>query len=104
MTDERSMEHEEGVVRAFVVPHKRRRLVELLAKPKRRADVLRTLAHFRDLDLRFAQRVLPSAGPDELLAELRSRAAPVTYYVISQDQRLDGCFLPLSEALASIYG
>jgi len=41
------IEHEAAFVRAFIIARKQERLAELLAKPKRRRDVLRTLAILR---------------------------------------------------------
>jgi hypothetical protein len=51
------IEHEAAFIRAFIVPAKQERLVELLGRPKRRQDVLRTLYHFTDLDPRFISRI-----------------------------------------------
>ena len=41
------IEHEAAFVRAFIIARKQERFAELLAKPKRRRDVLRTLAILR---------------------------------------------------------
>lgn len=41
-----------------VVVGRRERFVELLGKPNRRRDILRTLYHFADLDPRFIRRTL----------------------------------------------
>ena len=51
------IEHEAAFIRAFIIAAKQERLVELLAKPKRRHDVLKTLFHFTDLDPRFLTKV-----------------------------------------------
>jgi hypothetical protein len=98
-------EHEESFVRAFVVPAKRQRLVELLSKPKRRKNVLDTLAHFTDLDPRF-QIPIPSFAQSAPAIEglLRGRGAPGECYVISESAALDGRFLALAEALRLIVG
>jgi hypothetical protein len=98
-------EHEEPLVRAFVVRPKQERMIDLLAKPKRRRDVLLTLAHFHDLDPRFAVRV-PDAqqSRSEILKLLRARGAPADCYIISEKSDLDGHTLPLDAALDAVVG
>lgn len=104
MTDE-SSEHETAFVRAFVIPQKRARLLDLLANPKRRFNVLETLSHFRDLDQRFARRLSPSEqSPTTILAVLKSRGAPQGCYLISEEPQLDGKTMPLQQALERIVG
>jgi len=98
-------EHEELLVRAFVVRPKQERMIELLAKPKRRRDILMTLPHFHDLDPRFAVRV-PNAqqSSSEILKLLRTRGAPADCYVVSEKIDLDGQTLPLEAALDAVVG
>jgi hypothetical protein len=96
-------EHEAALIRAFVIPGKRARLVELLSKPKRRKDVLRSLAHFGDLDPRFQLPIPPSEQSAAAIEKhLRARGAPADCYVISEDAALDARTLLLSDALRSI--
>ena len=70
------LEQEAAFIRAFIIPSKRERLVELLGKPKRRQAVLSTLYHFADLDPRFISRV-PAAddSAEGIDALLRSKGA-----------------------------
>ena len=98
-------DHEELLVRAFVARPKQERLIELLAKPKRRRDILMTLPHFHDLDPRFAVRV-PSAqqSSSEILKLLRARGAPADCYILSEKKALDGQTLPLDAALDAVVG
>ncbi len=91
------MDPESEFVRAFVLPAKRARLVELLQNPKRRAKVLASLDHFCDLDPRF-QVEIPSS---EQSAE---RGAPSVCHLISSDRGLDGRDFPLLEALVHVMG
>jgi hypothetical protein len=99
------LKREAALIRAFVVPSKRERLVELLGKPKRRRDVLRTLYHFADLDPRFISRVPTRDGSAEgIEALLRSKGAPDLCYVISTDSALDGKTVTLGTALTQIHG
>jgi hypothetical protein len=95
--------HEEAFVRAFIVPRKRARYVELLRK--RRSRVTRELPHFRDLDPRFAEQVAPPLqSADRIESLLRQRHAPAICHVISQDQGIDGECLALGEALEIVVG
>jgi hypothetical protein len=99
------LEHEAAFIRAFISPSKRERLVELLGKPKRRPDVLRTLYHFADLDPRFISRVSARDDTAEgIEALLRSKGAPDLCYVISTDSALDGKTVTLRAALTQIHG
>ena len=72
-----NIDHEAAFIRAFIIAPKHQRLVELLAKPKRRRDVLKTLYHFKDLDSRFMTKVPPAEQTASALeALLRARGAP----------------------------
>jgi hypothetical protein len=85
-----NLELEVAFIRAFIIPSKRARLVELLGKPKRRRDVLRTLHHFADLDPRFISSVSARDDTAEgIEALLRSKGAPGPCYIISTDSALD---------------
>ena len=99
------IEHEAAFIRAFIIAATQERLVELLAKPKRRRDVLATLYHFKDLDQRFISRI-PSADDSAqgIEAILRSKGAPELCYAISTDSDLDGRTVPLRAALTRIHG
>ena len=100
-----NIDHEVAFVRAFIVAAKQERLVELLAKPKRRRDVLRTLYHFRDLDRRFMTKVPPAeqtaSGIETLL---RARGASELCHAISTDESLDGKTVSLRDAITRITG
>src|SRR2546426_1322176 len=99
------VEHEESLIRAFVRPERRPRLLELLGSSKGRAKLRASLAHFRDLDLRFAQLVPPSNHHAlEIEATLRAKGAPDTCHVLSESAALDGRDMPLGSALAEIVG
>ena len=99
------LEQETAFIRAFIIPTKRERFVELLGRPKRRRDVLRTLYHFGDLDPRFINRI-PAAedSAEGIEALLRSKGAPDLCYAISTASDLDGRTVALREALTQIHG
>jgi hypothetical protein len=78
--------HEEALIKAFIVKAKHERMISLLANPRRRDAVLRTFAHFRDLDPRWAHRFDPSLhNPSSIEQLLRSKGAPSICYAISED-------------------
>jgi hypothetical protein len=99
------LEQEAALIRAFIVPAKQERLVELLGRPRRRQDVLRTLYHFADLDPRFISRI-PAAedSAEGIEVLLRSKGAPDLCYAISTDRDLDGRTVPLRVALTRTHG
>jgi hypothetical protein len=87
---------EEATIRAFIVPAKRDRYVELLANEKRRANFLDCLNHYRDIDERYASEVPSSADAVSLL---RDRGAPDVCRVISDCRETDGREMPLADAV-----
>jgi hypothetical protein len=98
-------EHEEALIRAFILPKRQRRYLELLPKPERRPDVTRELAHFKHLDMRFAVPIPPShGGLDRTLSILKSKGAEDICYVISENDELDGKEMALKEAVCAILG
>ncbi len=90
---------EEELIRAFIVLHRRERLLKLLATPKGRKKLLHQLHHFDDLDLRFAHRIAPSEQTiDNIHHVLKAKGAPDTCYLVGGDD-LDGRTLNLRDAL-----
>src|SRR6516225_10054328 len=45
-----SVNHEDWLVKAFIPPHRQERFLEIVAKPKKRAKLLKELYHFDDLN------------------------------------------------------
>ena len=98
-------EAESLFVSTFIRKEKRNRLKELLPHPKRRAKVLSTLDHFRDLDERFATLIPDSEQSTDLIySRLIKLGAPAECHLISSNQNWDGIKLPLFEALNTIIG
>jgi hypothetical protein len=74
---------EEALIRAFVVPGRREQLLRRVSNPKTRARVLEKLAHFYDLDPRFAHRIPPKDQHLERIYDLlREKGAPSTCHVM----------------------
>lgn len=105
-TPQRSqIEHEQALVRAFIIPAKRARIGELLANPRRRETILKTLDHFRDFDSRCVRQI-PAAkqSASGIATILRNLRAPDLCYVISTRPDLDSHELPLMDVLNEIHG
>ena len=98
-------EHERQLIRAFILPQRQGRYLELLAKPKRRKDIVDALAHFKHLDMRYAVQIPgPQRRASGILELLQSKGAPETCYAVSEDSELDGKEISLTDALGSIVG
>ena len=99
------MNHEEELVKAFFVPTKRERYLEMIAKPKKRKKFLLELPHFKALDPRYCFAI-PNVEhtAEQIAAFLTSRGAPFSCWVTSEDSDLDGKAMPLLEALKEVLG
>jgi hypothetical protein len=98
-------EHERGLVQAFFLPRRRGRYLELLARPGRRGDVLRGLAHFKHLDpRRIVQIAARFQHARDILTILKEKGAPEICYGISEWGEVDGKSLPLLDALQMVVG
>jgi hypothetical protein len=96
---------EATLVSTFVIANKRKRLIEILANPKRRVRATATLAHFHDLDPSAVIRLQDDAQTPALIElALRSRGAGDTCHVISENRAIDGKRLPLKSALEHVVG
>jgi hypothetical protein len=97
--------HERAIVEAFIRPEIRERYMTLLAHPKRRSSITERLTSIKDFE---PSCLVAIAGAEQhaeaLFANLRSRGAPATCYVISGDKDLDARELRLEDALAATVG
>jgi len=97
--------HEHQLVRCFFLPDRQYRYLELLADPKRRPEVLKEFAHFKDLDPQWAAALPANCNrPITVLKLLQSKGAPARCYVTSESRHLDGKEMDLLEALKSVVG
>ena len=101
----RARDHEEAVIKAFVVPDKQERFLGFISNAKRRDKFLRELAHFRHLNPRFITPI-PTRDhtPGALVSLLRGKGTGETCWVISEWERLDGREMSLESALSEIVG
>jgi hypothetical protein len=98
-------DHEKGLVQAFFLPQRQERYLELLARPKRRRDVLRELAHFKHLDPRRIIQITPQfQHAKDIFTILRQKGAPEMCHAFSEWGELDGKSLPLLDALKMVVG
>jgi hypothetical protein len=99
------MDHEEAVIRAFILPNKRERYLDVLAHPKRRAKFIAELAHFKHLDPMFALSIPGSqSNPVSLHKLLVAKGAGPKCWVISENSELDGREMELESALKETIG
>jgi hypothetical protein len=99
------MTPEEQFVRAFVLPGRQRRLLALLASPKKRRKLTDILAHFADLDPRFAIHIPPAQQKASTIEKmLRERGAPDMCFAFSENKELDGRVMPLGDAIEAVVG
>jgi len=98
-------EREMATLTAFTLGSKHERYSELLRTKRGREKVRLSLDHFGDLNLSYCKRV-PAAEqtPSGVLALLQKLGAPVSCYVLSSNNEVDGQELELEEALNRIIG
>lgn len=99
------MNHEEELIKAFFVPTKRERYLEMIAKPRKRKKFLLELSHFKALDPRYCFAV-PKVEhtAEQIAAFLTRKGATPSCWVTSEDSDLDGKEMPLLEALKKVVG
>lgn len=84
------------MIRAFVIPTKRERLLALFGSANRRKQAVEMLNHFQGWDTRWSEGVSTSA---DVLRLLRNAGAAVECHIISDDPSLDGRNTPLHDAV-----
>ena len=99
------MNHEEELIKAFFVPTKRERYLEMIANPRKRKKFLLELSHFKALDPRYCFAV-PKVEhtAEQIAAFLTRKGAMPSCRIMSEDSDLDGKELPLLEALKKVVG
>jgi hypothetical protein len=99
------IEHTSALVRAFLAPERQDRYLALLRSARGREKLRARLAHFRDLDRRFARPISPAEHTSASITRLlRARGAPAMCVVLAEDPALDGREVPLEEALSAVVG
>src|SRR5271156_1982067 len=99
------MNHEEAVIRAFILPTKQERYLEFLTRPKGRAKFIAALAHFKNLNPKFTLRIPGNQrNPVSLHKLLVAKGAGPKSWVISENRELDGREMNLEAALKETVG
>lgn len=94
---------EEAFVRAFIVPDKQDRYLQLLASPSRRKKILGVLYHSLDTISQRATRIENRDHTSERVEQLlRRKGAGPACYLISPETELDQQEMPLREALETL--
>ena len=100
-----TLAHEIALISAFIIRERRQRMIEMLQNPKRRIKLLQRLAHFGDLDSRFAHRIPSNQQSAISIGELlKQKGALETCHIISENTDIDGKDLPLLDVLLEIVG
>jgi hypothetical protein len=99
------MDPSQSIITAFIRPERAPRYLSLLANRNGREKLRGKLAHFADLNPRFAQPVTGSEGtPQALERILKAKGAPERCYCLSENVELDDQELPLRSALERVIG
>jgi hypothetical protein len=99
--------HEEKLIKSFLLPERQSRYLVLLSssKPKNRLKLCSYLAHCRDIDMRFAFRILPKQqNIDDIYMCLKEKGAADTCHVLSENIQIDNLEVPLKKALEETIG
>ena len=107
-------EHEQGVIKAFVLHEKQERFLTFLSKSKTRKKLTNELADSRCFDPRFATPIPWKVDPDRGLWQrhvqgienihglLKARGAGENCWAISEDSTLDGKEVDLESVLDKV--
>jgi hypothetical protein len=96
---------ESAIVRAFIKPSRRRRMLTLLETEKGRAKATLLLAHSIELDPRYSSRITGTQRKAPIIAAtLTQLGAPIECYAWSELDTVDGRTLGLEEALEEVVG
>ncbi len=99
------MNHEEAVVKAFILPARQERYLEFLKSSKNRKKFTSVLAHFKHLDPKFATRIPGNqSNPSALVKLLTAKGAVSKCWVISENADVDGKEIDLETALKETVG
>jgi hypothetical protein len=99
------MNHEEATIKAFIRQNRQERCLRFLSDPKRRRKFTAELAHFRDLNVKYALRIPPNQHDSASVFKLLfSMGAGSKGSVISENPNLDGREMDLDVALKETIG
>jgi hypothetical protein len=97
------MDHETAFVKTFIKREKWARYLQLLGNRKRRSEILIRLNNKLDYLPALALEVPEDQDyPEALERLLLARGAPARCHVLVNGLRIDGCEIPLREALNTV--
>jgi hypothetical protein len=97
--------HERLFIATFVDPSRRQRWAEFLGNKGRRELFLTRLADSRDLIRSLMRPIEPSAkNAKQIIDQLNRWRIPDHCHIISQCKELDGCEMPVKEAINEVFG
>jgi hypothetical protein len=102
-----NLDDEKSFIMKFGLKHVRNRIAEMLEKEtlKKRGKLRLLLPHSAIFDPKWIHNIPKKRQhPDEIYELLKGRNAPSVCHIISAIRRLDGCEMPLKEALDQIVG
>jgi hypothetical protein len=92
------------LIATFVIPNRRDRYLRLLQSARGRGKLRQGLAHFKDLDPRYAAKLSGDQDASAIAATLFAKGAPPTCYALSEASRIDDRELSLETALMEVVG
>ena len=97
-------EHEQGVIKAFVLHEKQERFLTFLSKSKTRKKLTQELADFRCFDPRFATPIPWKGvqGIENIHGLLKAKGAGNSCWAMSEDSTLDGKEVDLESLLEKV--
>ena len=104
MSTATQLEHDQGVIKAFVLQKKQERFLTFLSKSKTRKKLTQELADFRCFDPRFATPIPWKGVPgiENVHSLLKAKGAGRTCWAISEDSTLDGKEVDLESVLEKV--
>jgi len=99
------MNHEEAIVRAFIIPVRQERYLGFLKTPKNRKKFIDQLPHFKHLNLEFVVDVRGAQSSASGIYDLlKAKGAGDKCWIMSENSELDGKELKLQTALKETVG
>src|SRR5215471_8695998 len=99
------MNHEQELVKAFILPVRQERYLEFLSSPQKRPKFVAQLAHFKHLNPKFAFNIRGNQqNPASLLRLLVGKGAGPKCWVMSEESDLDAREMELAVALEEVVG
>ena len=97
------MQHEELLIKSFVIKERQERYLNLIATEKGRKKFRTYVAHFKDLNITYCLPLNKLRTHSEFLSLLKSEKAFDPCYIISENSNYDMKFLSLLNATQNLF-